>query len=242
MRLRIYDSADLNDTLSDTNIVFESTIDLADTMLSVVTIPAGGTVSSGAMIIEAFVPDGRPDGNTFFMGTNDDGQTGPSYIRAEDCGVATPTNIADIGFPDAHFVMSITGKVDLVVGTSYCASVPNSTGMPATFSGAGSNSAAQGDLVLTVDGVPNSFGIFCFGPKQIQAPFSNGGFMCVGGALQRIQPPVAAAKNMAARSVPASQLGFLSGDQINFQYVFRDRSAMPDFANTSDGYSVTFVD
>ena len=36
-------------------------------------------------------------------------QTGPSYISATECGLTTPTNLADIGYPNMHVVMNING-------------------------------------------------------------------------------------------------------------------------------------
>lgn len=111
IRLRIYDSANLNDTLTNTNIVHESMHSVADQSLTIFNMAAGGTISSGSMIVEIFTPDGQTSGNSFFIGSNPNGQTGPSYIRADACGVTAPTDLAAIGFGGMHIVMDVNGKL-----------------------------------------------------------------------------------------------------------------------------------
>jgi len=72
-------------------------------------------VASDVLAVEVFTPDGTVGGNTFFIGTNSAGQTGPSYIKAAPCGVATVTDLAAIGFPAMHIVMQVTGNNQLPV-------------------------------------------------------------------------------------------------------------------------------
>jgi len=45
----------------------------------------------------------------FFIGANDNGQTGPSYIAAADCGIVDPTDLALIGFATDHIVITVNG-------------------------------------------------------------------------------------------------------------------------------------
>jgi hypothetical protein len=45
----------------------------------------------------------------FFIGANDNGQTDPGYLAAADCGIVNPTDIALLGFPDDHIVMTVNG-------------------------------------------------------------------------------------------------------------------------------------
>jgi hypothetical protein len=45
----------------------------------------------------------------FFIGANDNGQTDPGYLAATDCGIVNPTDIALLGFPDDHIVMTVNG-------------------------------------------------------------------------------------------------------------------------------------
>jgi hypothetical protein len=49
-----------------------------------------------------------------FIGANDLGQIGPSYIAAEDCGIVDPTDVATFGFPNSHWIMEVFGEGDCV--------------------------------------------------------------------------------------------------------------------------------
>ena len=49
-------------------------------------------------------------GNLFFIGSNPDPETGPSYLSAADCGIPDPTPTGDLGFPDMHIVMNVNGS------------------------------------------------------------------------------------------------------------------------------------
>jgi subtilisin family serine protease len=87
----------------------DATIDAQD--LSVVSVPVSGTAPAGStLVVEIDAPDMSGSGR-FFVGSNDAGQTAPSYLRSESCGIAEPTDTADLGFPDMHIVMSVTGEV-----------------------------------------------------------------------------------------------------------------------------------
>ncbi|MEU2613012.1 carboxypeptidase regulatory-like domain-containing protein [Micromonospora sp. NPDC007271] len=72
-----------------------------------VTVPVNGTVpSGGTLVVEVKVP---ADGY-FFIGSNNAGQTAPSYIASVDCGISEPADTASIGFPGMHIVMNVTGS------------------------------------------------------------------------------------------------------------------------------------
>lgn len=61
------------------------------------------------LVVEVFTPNGQGAGNTFFIGSNSDGQTAPGYLLAPDCGVTTPTPTGDLGFPNMHMVLEVNG-------------------------------------------------------------------------------------------------------------------------------------
>ena len=86
-----------------------------------------GTVPVGEqLVVEIFTPDGQVLGNLIFIGSNAAGQTAPSYIQAADCGLPTPGDLAGIGFPNMHIVMSVTGdEVVPVELTSFNAQTNN---------------------------------------------------------------------------------------------------------------------
>lgn len=81
---------------------------------TVVTIPLVATVPAGTsqLVMELFTPDGRTEGNLFFVGSNAGAETGPSYITAAACGVTTPITTAAIGSPEMHIVFNVLGACD----------------------------------------------------------------------------------------------------------------------------------
>jgi hypothetical protein len=44
-----------------------------------------------------------------FIGSNNLGQSAPTYIASASCGIVDPTDFAAIGFPDVHVVMVVNG-------------------------------------------------------------------------------------------------------------------------------------
>ena len=84
----------------------------ADTSLSLVDLAVTGTVSDPAsqdLVVEIFTPDGQDAGNSFFIGSNANGEIKPSYLAASDCGISEPATTASIGFPDMHILMLVDG-------------------------------------------------------------------------------------------------------------------------------------
>jgi len=67
-------------------------------------------VATDILVVEIFTPDGQTTTNSFFVGSNAGGQTGPSYILATACGISEITNLASIGFANMHIVMSVNGN------------------------------------------------------------------------------------------------------------------------------------
>ena len=61
-------------------------------------------------VMEVFIPNGEDAGNSFFIGSNTDPETGLSYISSVDCGISDPTPTGDIGFPDMHIVFNVNGS------------------------------------------------------------------------------------------------------------------------------------
>jgi hypothetical protein len=75
---------------------------------TIVSVPLVATIPAGEHMIYEYRIDA---GATFslFPGSNADGETGPSYIAAADCGIASPTPLSGIGFPNQHMVMNVVG-------------------------------------------------------------------------------------------------------------------------------------
>jgi len=79
--------------------------------LSMVTVPVTGTAPAGSnLVVELDSPNLQSIGAFFFPGSNDLGQTAPTYLRSETCGLAEPTPTDEVGFPDMHLVMNVTGE------------------------------------------------------------------------------------------------------------------------------------
>ena len=60
------------------------------------------------MVVEWVVPQ-----NPMFPGSNSAGQTGPTYVQADGCGAPEPTDLAELGFPDRHWVLNVNGEAGL---------------------------------------------------------------------------------------------------------------------------------
>jgi hypothetical protein len=92
------------------------------------------TVAAGTLelVMEVTTPDGTAVGNLFFIGSNTDPETGPSYLSAADCGVPDPTPVSDIGFPNMHIVMNVNGScpTGTPTPTPTATATPTPTGTP----------------------------------------------------------------------------------------------------------------
>lgn len=72
--------------------------------------------ANSVIVVDLDVPD--LEGITgIWAGSNQEGQTGPSYIRSFACGVETFTDFARLGFPNMHLVNAVIGDV---VGDDDC--------------------------------------------------------------------------------------------------------------------------
>ncbi|MCP3918965.1 MAG: S8 family serine peptidase [bacterium] len=129
------------------------------------------------------------------------------------------------------------------VGTSYCVAAPNSAGAGALIRGVGSDVVADNDFTLITEGLPaGQFGVYFFGPDQVQIPFFDG-FRCVDGSIQRLLPailsdPMGEARRTVDLTLPPAAGIIISGANLNFQYWYRD--TVGTGANFSDGLNVAW--
>ena len=83
------------------------------TALSVLNFAGGPLVPAGSnLAVEFFVPGDDTVTNLVdrvFVGSNNLGETGPSYLQAAACGLPDPTPTGAIGFPGMNIVMNING-------------------------------------------------------------------------------------------------------------------------------------
>ena len=92
-------------------LIGTAAVNVADQAATVLQVPLVALVPAGTnqLVMELFTPNGQTAGNTLFVGSNADPETGPSYLNAADCGIATPTTTAAIGFPNMHIVFNVNG-------------------------------------------------------------------------------------------------------------------------------------
>jgi hypothetical protein len=134
------------------------------------------------------------------------------------------------------------------LGTNYCVSTPNTTGVAATLRAAGSASLAANDLTFVADDLPsNEFGLVFYGGGQTQNPVGNG-FVCVGNSgtgLHRLQPVAANGAGFLVFPVDYGALppggAIAAGQTWNFQCWYRDPLGNPSTFDFSDGLSIAFV-
>ncbi|WP_322937686.1 thrombospondin type 3 repeat-containing protein [Nocardioides bizhenqiangii] len=145
---------------SDPTMTFADLTLLADVPTTVVnsdagtikTVPVSATVadpSTTDLVVALFTPNGQAADHSFFLGANADGQSGPSYIAAPDCGIAEPTAAASLGFPNSHFVLFADGEL---TGLDNCPGVPNPGQDDHDGDGAGDACDADDDNDTIADG------------------------------------------------------------------------------------------
>ena len=133
--------------------------------------------------------------------------------------------------------------------TLYCASNPNSTGFPAMMWYTGTTSIIENEFTVSVfNAPPQQFGLFFYGPDQIQLPFGDG-FRCVGGGVYRLSPAsLTDMFGILARQVdfnedPAASGGgaIHPGSTWNFQFWYRDPAGPGGSGfNLTEGLSAEF--
>ena len=128
--------------------------------------------------------------------------------------------------------------------SSYCPSLPNTSGNSATLSGTGLPSVVLNELTLQVQGAGvQKFGLF-FNGVAPQSIFAGEGVLCVSGP-KRIYPLlVTDATGATSLSLDLTGAPFegsvQAGDTRYFQFWFRDPLGGPAGFNFSDGLEVEF--
>ena len=100
-----------SDELTEANLrlVGQTKTFLEPQELNVVTVPVNASVPSGSRLVVEVESPRTVGFSWFFMGSNDLGQSAPSYIRSAPCGNLEPVDLADVGAPHMHIVMAVTG-------------------------------------------------------------------------------------------------------------------------------------
>ena len=126
-----------------------------------------------------------------------------------------------------------------------CTSVANATGLPATLSCSGSPSSS---LVLTSSPVPETAGIFFYGPMMLGMTVGTlgDGVRCVGGGVTRMYPQIVAGMMMQLPNTSSLTVNYsmpysvgLTGTKY-FQHWFRSGLSTGAGSNSSDALEITF--
>jgi polyhydroxybutyrate depolymerase len=133
-------------------------------------------------------------------------------------------------------------------GVTYCHSDANSTGKAARMDAEGSASIAANDLALIARFLPkNQFGLFYYGPNELDLPFGNGTRCVGGGTIGVFRFPVRSTGDEGSLYQPVDNTHpprpegqIVAGSTWRFQAWFRDPAAGGELFDLSDGYAITF--
>jgi subtilisin family serine protease len=96
---------------SNMTLLGSSDVTLEHQERTMVEVPVTGTAPAGStLVVEVVGTDSE-----VIIGSNAEPETAPSYIAAEECGNAEPATLEDVGFPDMHTVLNVTGETDVEV-------------------------------------------------------------------------------------------------------------------------------
>jgi hypothetical protein len=111
------------------------TTPVADEVLTFHNTPVGGGCDTATqdLVIELHAEDCNIAGcSQCFIGMNDLGQTGPTYVASASCGLPDPTDLASVGFTNSHLVMFV--NADPGCGQPHDGGFPDDGGdVPATM-------------------------------------------------------------------------------------------------------------
>lgn len=97
-------------TFGNLTPIGNASVNIVDQDLSLFNIAVTGTAPANShLVVEIFTPNGQASNTFFFIGSNNLGETAPSYLAAAACGITEPVTTAALGFPDMHIVMNVTG-------------------------------------------------------------------------------------------------------------------------------------
>ncbi len=150
---------------------------------------------------------------------------------------------------DATLAANLVATSALNCGfTSYCAALPNSTGLVGQLSVVGSSDVLMGDLTLNSTDLPlNVFGYYLMSPGQgaSQLPAPSQGILCVGSPLYRFNSSILYSGmtgtmdlTLDFNNLPQGQV-FSAGSVWNFQLWHRDMYPS-NTSNTTTAVEVQF--
>lgn len=101
-------------TLQGTEVYNASNADA----MSIVNVPISATIPAGeSMVMELVLVDDGTETHYMTMGVNSAGETGPSYIKAEECGANSPMTFGSLGL-GVGLIWNVLGDDEIGGGTA----------------------------------------------------------------------------------------------------------------------------
>jgi hypothetical protein len=159
LTINLYTTASEPLLYANMTLIGTTNIQLPDQALTLVNVPVTGTATpSDLLVVEVFQPDTlNATATNMFIGSNALGQTDESYLASVGCGLTDPTDIAAIGFPNMHIVMSVSGDVSTAAACDAPEDIPWLSLSPASGTTAAGNSS---DVTVTYDSTGLSVGTY----------------------------------------------------------------------------------
>lgn len=203
------------------------------------------------LVIEVAKTTAATEEFVYFPGSNGLGQTAPCYIASASCGIAEPTDLAAIGFPNTHLILDPVYSTTFI-GDSICGrSEPNSTGLSASIHAIGSDLVVRNDLTLSCAGLPADTFIFLLASQSeaISFPGNSEGFLCLAGSIGRGVGGIignsgpsgtfTVAADLRSLPQPTGNVSAQCGETWYFQGWFRDGIGGVVTSNLTDAVGVT---
>ncbi|MFO0826667.1 MAG: hypothetical protein U0572_00835 [Phycisphaerales bacterium] len=120
------------------------------------------------------LPSEGGDGGLLFFGSNALGQSGPTLLRAPECGVDTFTDLATFGFPNTHLVMTVDCDVPTSSVNAFGFQHATDGNVVVRKNTDGTvtiwHAAVAGDLTITLGDLPGPMGFTMTGSFAPNAP------------------------------------------------------------------------
>lgn len=210
------------------------------------------------LVVEFNTPTGATLSNSFFMGSNNAGETAPGFISAAGCGINVPSTFASIGFPnvaiilDVNYVFAGTGAFYPGTGEDLALLTGIGTNAPTGGTGNDIKTCVGGDLVTFLCTTPaGGFAqneillvgqLFITGNPPVGAfPGLSintfGGFIMLGGAATPFGPLVLPIGGFQATFLVPP---FLGGSNVSgiFQYLALSTFATNGFFAATDAHEI----
>ncbi len=170
-----------------------------------------------------------------------------TLAEAGDAWSSVASTNGDIGSPGTHVVVDCPP-----IGTVYCTSPANSTGVTAALDVEGSPSIQLNDVLVRCSSMPQqSVGYFLVSmvPGNVAHPGGSTGTLCLGGAIGRYSSFAASSGSLGeitlnfdltAVSQPTGPVSVMPGEAWHFQCWYRDSLLGFPTSNFSEAAEVTF--